>query len=47
MKYDFWDEEYHSPECSIVRLDAEADVCVGTNTPGAGDYDDEGNPMEV
>lgn len=40
MKYDFWDEEYRSPECSIIRLNAEADVCAGTNEPGHG-YDDD------
>ena len=33
--------EYRTPGCSIIRLDEEADVCNGTNTPGAGDYGDE------
>lgn len=46
MKYDFWDEEYRSPECSIVRLDAEADVCVGTNEPGH-NYDDDNDLGDI
>ena len=41
MKFYYKDEEYRTPLCSIIRLDEEADVCVGTNTPGAGDYDDD------
>ena len=35
------EREYRTPGCSIIRLDEEADVCNGTNTPGAGDYGDE------
>ena len=32
---------YSAPLCSIFILDTEADICTGTNTPGAGDYDDD------
>ena len=35
------EREYMHPLCSIIRLDEEADICAGTNTPGAGDYDDD------
>ena len=41
MKIKFRDEGYRSPLCSIFRLDEEADICAGTNTPGAGNYDDD------
>ena len=27
---------YSAPLCSIFILDTEADICTGTNTPGAG-----------
>ena len=40
MKFYYKNEEYRTPLCSIIRLDEEADVCVGTNEPGHG-YDDD------
>ena len=36
----FKDEEYRSPLCSIICLDEEADICIGTNQPGH-NYDDD------
>lgn len=37
------DNGYIPPLCSLIYLDAEVDVCygTGTDTPGAGDYDDD------
>ena len=40
MTIRFKDEEYRSPLCSIICLDEEADICVGTNQAGNG-YDDD------
>ena len=40
MIFHFTEGEYRAPRCFIIRLDEEADVCVGTNEPGH-DYDDD------
>ena len=40
MIFRFTEGEYRAPRCFIIRLDEEADVCVGTNEPGH-DYDDD------
>lgn len=34
-------EEYACPRCFAIELNMQAYFCIGTNTPGAGDYDDE------
>lgn len=36
-----YESGYIAPLCSTIFLDTEADICTGTNTPGAGDYDDD------
>ena len=41
MIFNYWEEEYRSPRCFVICLKGEADICNGTNTPGAGDYDDD------
>ena len=44
MIFHFTEGEYRAPRCFIIRLDEEADVCVGTNEAGAG-YEDN-NPLD-
>lgn len=40
------DNGYIPPLCSLIYLDAETNVCYGTDSPGAGYIDDDDDPLQ-